>query len=226
MTYPNGVGVAQWLCNGLQRNDPGFDSRWGRCRNWASSPSQGTVNGGGATSLNDLVVDGTLNTTNQPTKPYPMLIQDNYRKRNCMENHPPMERSHAGIWDLTRRMLLRFRWLLHGFIADIFSIIGKYDLSAFISNFIETGYFPPKMIWKRLVQRNVDNVFKSHFKSRTHANPAMNRFTSIHPDCLKPLRLWTATKVFPRSREQLSSLALLCTIIPTEVVCSLCKKGA
>ena len=79
------------------------------------------------------------------------------------------------------------------FIADIFSIIGKYDLSAFISNFIETGYFPPKMIWKRLVQRNFNNVFKSHFKSRTHANPAMNRFISIHPDCLKPLRLWTAT---------------------------------
>ena len=52
-----------------------------------------------------------------------------------------------------------------GFIADIFSIIGKYDLSTFISNFIETVYFPPKKIWKRLVQRNVDNVFKSHFKS-------------------------------------------------------------
>ena len=111
-----------------------------------------------------------------------------------------------------------------GFIADIYSIIGKYDLSAYISNFIETDYNPPKMIWKRLVQRNVDNVFKSHFKSRTHANPAMNRFISIHPDCLKPLRLWTATKVFPRSREQLSSLALLCTIIPTEVVCSLCEQ--
>ena len=34
---------------------------------WGSPPSQGTVNrGGGGASLNDLAVDGTLNTTNQP----------------------------------------------------------------------------------------------------------------------------------------------------------------
>ena len=41
-----GAGVAQRLYNGLPRNDPGFDSRWGRCKNRASRPSQGTVNGG------------------------------------------------------------------------------------------------------------------------------------------------------------------------------------
>ena len=27
-----GAGVVRWLCNGLPRNDPGFDSRWGRCK--------------------------------------------------------------------------------------------------------------------------------------------------------------------------------------------------
>ena len=40
------VGVAQRLCNGLPRNDPGFDSRWGRCKNRASRPLQGTFIGG------------------------------------------------------------------------------------------------------------------------------------------------------------------------------------
>ena len=50
-----GAGVAQRLCNGLPCNDMGFDYRWGRCKN---RPSQ---------TLNDLAVDGTLNTTNQPT---------------------------------------------------------------------------------------------------------------------------------------------------------------
>ena len=34
------------LCNGLPRNGPGFDSRWERCKNRASRPSQGQVNGG------------------------------------------------------------------------------------------------------------------------------------------------------------------------------------
>ena len=49
----------------MRFNGPGFDSRSERCIYRASRPSQGTVNG--VPSLNDLAVDGTLNTTNQPT---------------------------------------------------------------------------------------------------------------------------------------------------------------
>ena len=41
-----GAGVVQRLCNGLPRDGPGFDFRWERCKNRASPPSQGTVNGG------------------------------------------------------------------------------------------------------------------------------------------------------------------------------------
>ena len=58
-------GVAQRLRNGLPRDGPGFDFRWVRCKKRASRPSLGTVNG--VPSLNDLVVDWTLNTTNRPT---------------------------------------------------------------------------------------------------------------------------------------------------------------
>ena len=60
-----GAGVAQRLYKGLPRDGPGFDYRLGRCKDPAARPSQGTVNG--VPSLNDLAVDGTLNTTNQPT---------------------------------------------------------------------------------------------------------------------------------------------------------------
>ena len=52
-----GAGVAQQLCNELSRDGPWFDSRWERCKNRASRPSQGTVNG--VPSLNDLAVYGT-----------------------------------------------------------------------------------------------------------------------------------------------------------------------
>ena len=41
----SGAVITQQLCNGLPRNDPWFDSRWVGCKNRASSPSQGTVNG-------------------------------------------------------------------------------------------------------------------------------------------------------------------------------------
>ena len=42
----SGAGVAQQLCNGLPRDNPGFNSQWEWCKNRASCPSQGTVNGG------------------------------------------------------------------------------------------------------------------------------------------------------------------------------------
>ena len=52
-----GAGVAQRWCNGLPHYGPGFDSRWERCKEQDSRPSQGTING--VPSLNDLAVDGT-----------------------------------------------------------------------------------------------------------------------------------------------------------------------
>ena len=41
-----GAGVAQRLCNGLPNDGLWFDSRWARCKNRASRPSQKTFNGG------------------------------------------------------------------------------------------------------------------------------------------------------------------------------------
>ena len=63
--HPDGAGVAQRLCNGLPRNDPGFDSWWGRCKSRASCPSQGIVNGGGVSKLPRGRWD--VKPTNQPT---------------------------------------------------------------------------------------------------------------------------------------------------------------
>ena len=59
------AGGAQRLCNGLPRNYSGFDSRWGRCKTELNVLRKGQLMG--VPSLNDLNVDGTLNTTNQPT---------------------------------------------------------------------------------------------------------------------------------------------------------------
>ena len=42
----SGAGMAQRLCNGLPRDGPGLNSRLEWCKNRASRPSQGTVNGG------------------------------------------------------------------------------------------------------------------------------------------------------------------------------------
>ena len=58
-----GAGVAQRFCNGLPCDNLGFDSQWEQCKNRASRPSQGTVNGGAVSKW----VDGTLNINNQPT---------------------------------------------------------------------------------------------------------------------------------------------------------------
>ena len=55
-----GAGVAQRLCNGLSPDGPGFGVK----------PELHVLPKGqliGVPSINDLAVDGTLNTTNQPT---------------------------------------------------------------------------------------------------------------------------------------------------------------
>ena len=63
-----GAGVA-WLCNGLPRSGPGFDSWWERCKNRASRPSQGTVNGGAISKWPRCRCDVKHNQpTNIPTK--------------------------------------------------------------------------------------------------------------------------------------------------------------
>ena len=64
------AGLAQRFCNGLPCNNSGFDSWWGRCKNWASRPSQGTVNG---CSVSKWPHCRWLNTTNQPYSPYMMV---------------------------------------------------------------------------------------------------------------------------------------------------------
>ena len=60
----SGAGVAQRWCNGLPRNDPGFDSRWYGVKTELHILRKGQSMG--ALSLNDFAVDGMLNTTNQP----------------------------------------------------------------------------------------------------------------------------------------------------------------
>ena len=51
---------------GLPRDSQGFDSQWEWCKNRASRPSQGTVNGGAISNWPRCQWD--LNTTNQPSK--------------------------------------------------------------------------------------------------------------------------------------------------------------
>ena len=71
------------LYNGLPCDGPGFDSRWERCRNRATRPSQETVNG--VPFLNDLGVDGTLNTIYI----YGWLCLTSHRQRGRLETAPP-----------------------------------------------------------------------------------------------------------------------------------------
>ena len=61
-TWVQGAGVAQRLCNGLPRNDPGFDFRWGRCKNHLHVLRKGHLMR--MVSLNDLAVDCETQPTN------------------------------------------------------------------------------------------------------------------------------------------------------------------
>ena len=68
-----------------------------------------------------------------------------------------------------------------GYIPDIFEILKKYDLLQFIVNYINSGIFPNKLVWKRLVKNSIYTYESSAWLQRMSCQNVFDRFVSIHP---------------------------------------------
>ena len=90
LNWTNNQDWSEWPVS--WRGVAGFDSRWERGKNWASRPSQWTVNG--VPSLNDLAVDGTKH--NQPTNSVPM------KNRQHVELHVKKPNIYACVFKIQR----------------------------------------------------------------------------------------------------------------------------
>ena len=66
---------------------------------------------------------------------------------------------HSRVKSLFLKRLMQYKYNINsrktGYINDIMRLLRKYSLTKFVEDFITDGIFVPKLIWKRLVVRNI-----------------------------------------------------------------------
>ena len=77
-----------------------------------------------------------------------------------------------------------------GFIPDIFKIARKYRLDNFMLIFIQTGTFPSKISWTKIVKENVYSTEENLWRERLVNDDDFQLFRIIQPN-IKPHKAWT-----------------------------------
>ena len=92
-----------------------------------------------------------------------------------------------------------------GFIPDMYRILQYYDLLHVFYTFIESGIFPSKSKWKKILQTKVMNESAKVLYSETMATKAPALSSLIHPCRISPL--WTIIRENPRLKDIAEILA-------------------
>ena len=94
-----------------------------------------------------------------------------------------------------------------GFIPDIMSLLEKYHLKHILENYIETGIFPSRYSWKKIVNLKVKALFVTEWEDRT-SSPIFDRFRSIH-NGYELSNIWEYASSFPSHSTCFRSVAQL-----------------
>lgn len=68
---------------------------------------------------------------------------------------------------------------MHGFIPDIYHILGKYSLLHALRWFENTGIFLTSLAWKRMVRERIDRVSETKWLKRADYNISVNNDLGI-----------------------------------------------
>ena len=110
-----------------------------------------------------------------------------------------------------------------GFVSDIYRLLQKYSLIYYIEQFISEGYFPPKYIWRRIIDCSIKRHSSDQWSAIVTNDPEYERFVTIHNDCTKPLVLWKVAARFPHKLSQLKFLTRITAMTYSVTSCKLCK---
>ena len=86
-------------------------------------------------------------------------------------------------------------------VAHLVTLADKYGLSDSVTTFRQSGVFPGKAAWKRMVIDTLVNSEKELYYLRTSTDSDFVRFHKINPDCFTPSVVWAAAKGIPDSLE-------------------------
>ena len=82
-----------------------------------------------------------------------------------------------------------------GFVPDIFRLCRKYNLLAIVNNYISSGRFPSKLVWKRIVSNNISIVYSSEINARIAQDDLLKDLTIVHPmSCNQISDFWRLSK--------------------------------
>jgi len=110
-----------------------------------------------------------------------------------------------------------------GFIPDILQIAIKYRLDNFILTFLQTGTFPSKIYWTKIVKENVYSIEENLWRERLVNDDDFQLFRIIHPN-IKPHKAWAVAKSFPEFRSDAKYVVDLCSIVRYDNRQLLCDK--
>lgn len=110
-----------------------------------------------------------------------------------------------------------------GYVKDIFSILHKYSLEQYLTSYLETGIFPSKTEWKKMIKSEIFRYESHQWTNRTIHDSDFTRFIILHNGTGLP-RIWK----FAWSAQQsniIKVITKLWTITPTRNIstCQLCN---
>ncbi len=87
--------------------------------------------------------------------------------------------------------LIRWKWNpdeITGFIPDLIGILRKYSLWEYIDNFLQSGDFPSKSEWKKLVMESIKHVENESWKMKVQRYDQLRLYNQVFKE--PTLNLW------------------------------------
>ena len=115
---------------------------------------------------------------------------------------------------------------VRGFIADCFKLVGKYNLTNFISSYIADGIFPTKTMWKNTINKQLYLYFSTTIYRNITENCSVSLFPKLHPTFneIVPSNIWVFSKsnrnVMPQCKSIIQMISFVFNSIP--VTCRKC----
>ena len=112
-----------------------------------------------------------------------------------------------------------------GFIADIFRLLGKYQLRHVLEAYLESSIFPSKFAWKRILKSTLHESAISSWHNRIHTQD-FSRFTALHYD-YSPHWIWyflkEHRKLLPHCTSVIQMISSLAEVNSGNKLCIFCE---
>ena len=113
-----------------------------------------------------------------------------------------------------------------GFIPDVITIVKKYNLTQYISNYLKNAVFPSKYEWKRIISKSLNSYYDNARHARVIADPEFDRFNSVH-NSTSQLYIWKCAESADEIVSAFSAIKLLVSVDQLsnrEQTCKCCEQ--